>query len=49
MKDDWLILIGSMKGSGKMPTYPSPKPTLTLPSHLKHNVSLGVGGTLPET
>ena len=27
--------------SGKLPTYPSPKPTLTLASHLCHNVGLG--------
>ena len=27
--------------SGKLPTYPSPKPTLTLTSHLRQNVGLG--------
>ena len=27
--------------SRKLPTYPSPKPTLTLTSHLRHNVGLG--------
>ena len=36
--------------SGKLPTYPSPEPTLTLTSHLRQNVALagrgggGVGG-----
>ena len=36
--------------SGKLPTYPSPKPTLTLPSHLGKNVGLGEGrvGSFPE-
>ena len=29
--------------SGKLPIYPSPKPTLTLPSHLGQNVGLGEG------
>ena len=28
---------------GKLPTYPSPKPTLTLTSHLRQNVGLGEG------
>ena len=28
---------------GKLPTYPSPKPTLTLTSHLGQNVGLGEG------
>ena len=28
---------------GKLPTYPSPKPTLTLTSHLGQNVGLGKG------
>ena len=34
-----------------MPTYPSPKPTLTLTSHLGQNDGLGVGqlGSFPET
>ena len=36
---------------GKLPTYPSPKPTLTLTSHLGQNVGLGEGqvGSFPET
>ena len=34
-------LIGSIKVSGKLPTYPSPKSTLTLTSHLGQNVGLG--------
>ena len=29
--------------SGKLPTYLSPKPTLTLTSHLRQNVGLGEG------
>ena len=29
--------------SGKLPTYPSPKPTLTLTSHLGQNVGVGEG------
>ena len=29
--------------SGKLPTYPSPKPTLTLTSHLGQNVGSGKG------
>ena len=29
--------------SGKLPTYPSPKPTLTLTSHLGQNVGFGEG------
>ena len=29
--------------SGKLPTYPSPKPTLTLTSHLGQNVGLREG------
>ena len=35
----WIILYVS----GKLPTYPSPKPTFTLTSHLVQNVSLGEG------
>ena len=37
--------------SGKMPTYPSPKPTLTLISHLGQNVGVWKGqvGSFPET
>ena len=34
---------GSLYVFGKLPTYPSPKPTLTLFSHLGQNVYLGVG------
>ena len=33
----------SLYVSGKVPTYPSPKPTLTLSSHLWQNVGLGEG------
>ena len=29
--------------SGKLPTYPSPKPTFTLTSHLERNVGLREG------
>ena len=35
--------LGSLYSSGKLPTYPSPKPTLTLTSHLWPNVDLGEG------
>ena len=36
--------------SGKLPTYPSPKPTLTLTSHLGQNIGLGEEvGSFPET
>ena len=40
-----------MKVFGKVPTYPSPKSTLTLTSHLGQNVGLGKGsvGSFPET
>ena len=36
--------------SGKLPTYPSPKPTLTPTSHLRQNVFLGeeAGGQFPR-
>ena len=36
--------------SGKLPTYPSPKPTLTPTSHLRQNVVLGeeAGGQFPR-
>ena len=34
---------GSFYVSGKLPTYPSPKPTLALTFHLGQNVSLGEG------
>ena len=33
----------SLYVSGKLPTYPSPKPTLTPTSHLGQNVGLGEG------
>ena len=39
--------LGSLYASGKLPTYPSPKPTLTLTCHLGQNVGLsgwGEGG-----
>ena len=35
--------LGSFCVSGKLLTYPSPKPTLTLTSHLVQNVGLGEG------
>ena len=35
--------LGSIKVSGKLPTYPSPKLTLTLTSHLGENLGLGEG------
>ena len=37
--------------SGKLPTYPSSKPTLTLASNLRQKVGLGEGwvGSFPET
>ena len=35
--------LGSLCVSGKLPTYPSPKPTLTLTSDLGQNVGLGEG------
>ena len=34
---------GSLYVSGKLPTYPSPKPTLTLSSYLGQNVGLAEG------
>ena len=34
---------GSFNLSGKLPTYPSPKPTLILTSHLRQNVGLEEG------
>ena len=34
---------GSLYISGKLPTYPSPKPTLTITSHLGKNVGLREG------
>ena len=36
-------LYGSLYISGKLLTYPSPKPTLTFTSHLGQNVGLGEG------
>ena len=33
----------SLYVSGKLPTYPSPKPALTLNSHLRQNVGLREG------
>ena len=36
-------IIGSLYASGKLRTYPSPKPTLTLTSHLRQDVGLGEG------
>ena len=35
--------MGSLNISGKLPTYPFPKPTLTLTSHLGQSVGLGEG------
>ena len=36
--------------SGKLPTYPSPRPILTITSHLGQNVGLGEGqvGSFPD-
>ena len=41
----WPLMIRSKSLfiSGKLPTYPSLKPTLTLTSHLGQNVGLGEG------
>ena len=39
-KTDWRIIIYV---SGKLPTYPSPKPTLTLSSHFGQNIGLRDG------
>ena len=36
-------IVGSFYVSGKLPTYPSPKLTLTLTSHLGPNAGLGEG------
>ena len=45
--DVYLLFIDTNCGliwvSGKLPTYPSPKPTLTLTSHLGQNVGFGEG------
>ena len=35
--------LAEVDSSTCMPTYPSPKPTLTFTSHLGQNVGLGVG------
>ena len=35
--------VGSIKVSWKLPSYPSPNPTLTFASHLGQNVGLGWG------
>ena len=40
---DYRGIVKSIKVSGKLPTYPSPKSTLTLTSHLGQNVELGEG------
>ena len=42
---------GSLYVSGKLPTYSSPRPTLTLTSHLGQNFGLGEEsvGSFPET
>ena len=37
------FLFGSLYLAEKLPTYPSPKPTFTLTSHLGQNVGLGEG------
>ena len=41
----WIIYV-----SGKLPTYPSPKPALTLATRLGQNVGLGDGkmGSFPH-
>ena len=43
-------IIGSILVSGKLPTYPSPKPTLSLTSHLRAKCWIrgGVGGQFPR-
>ena len=47
MRDVWKVDHTTVKTSdqfrfpGKLPTYPSPKPTLSLTSHLGKNVGLG--------
>ena len=43
MKDPVPRIEGSLYVSGKLPTYPSPNPTLRLSSHLGQNVGLGEG------
>ena len=37
------VVFGSVKVSGKLPTYPSPNSMLTFASHLGQNVVLGEG------
>ena len=40
----WTLLgVKGLDVSGKLPSYPSPKPTLTLTSHLGQNVGLREG------
>ena len=56
MRDVWKVdhttekNFGSIKICGKLPTYPYPKPKLSLTSHLGQNVALGEGwvGSFPE-
>ena len=45
------VMSASLYTFGKLPTYPSPKLTLTPTSHLGQNVGLGEGyvGSFPET
>ena len=42
-EEDFHQNFGSFYVSWKLPTYPSPKPTLTLSSYLEQNVGLGEG------
>ena len=41
--EDLRCIGGSLYVSGKLPTYPYPKPILTLTSHLGQNVGKGEG------
>ena len=43
MKDTVPRIEGSLYVSGKLPTYSSPNPTLTITSHLGQNVGLEEG------
>ena len=44
MRDVWKVDHTTVKTSDQLlPTYPSPKPTLSLTSHLGQNVGLGEG------
>ena len=45
------VMAASLYVFGKLPSYPSPKPTLTPTSHVGQNVGLGEGqvGSFPET